>query len=146
MSKTAAIEMAAVAGLSLILTHLRDPGRTSNFEIGELLATTLSAGEKLIAVGYGDSDTCDGVARMLQTLGAQLVDEDGHSLPIAAGGKSLLRLRNIDLGSINKRVKDVTINVAVNWYNMLPGSDGVARVFAVQSAPVLCRWSGFLQR
>ncbi|KXH38637.1 glycerate kinase [Colletotrichum nymphaeae SA-01] len=130
--KTAVIEMAAAAGLTLVPANLRNPGLTTTFGVGELLAAALSAGAKRIVVGCGDSGTCDGGAGMLQALGARLIDEDGHSLPIAAGGESLLRLRNIDLGGIDKRVRDVTIEVAVNWNNVLSGPDGVARVFGAQ--------------
>ncbi|GKT59791.1 glycerate kinase [Colletotrichum tofieldiae] len=130
--KTAVIEMAAAAGLSLVPAHLRDPGLTTTFGVGELLAAALGAGAKRIVVGCGDSGTCDGGAGMLQALGARLIDQDGHSLPIAAGGESLLGLANIDLGGVDKRLKDVSIEVAVNWNNVLSGPEGVARVFGAQ--------------
>ncbi|KAI8232757.1 Glycerate kinase [Colletotrichum sp. SAR 10_99] len=130
--KTAVIEMAAAAGLSLVPTHLRNPGVTTTFGVGELLAAAAGAGAKKIIVGCGDSGTCDGGAGMLQALGARLIDQDGLTLPIAAGGESLLRLANIDLGGIDKRIEDVDIEVAVNWNNVLSGPDGVARVFGKQ--------------
>ncbi|KAH0440925.1 hypothetical protein CcaCcLH18_02268 [Colletotrichum camelliae] len=130
--KTAVIEMAAAAGLSLVPTHLRNPGVTTTFGVGELLTAAAGAGAKKIIVGCGDSGTCDGGAGMLQALGARLIDQDGLTLPIAAGGESLLRLANIDLGGIDKRIKDVDIEVAVNWNNVLSGPDGVARVFGKQ--------------
>ncbi|KAF3809909.1 Glycerate kinase [Colletotrichum gloeosporioides] len=130
--KTAVIEMAAAAGLSLVPTHLRNPGVTTTFGVGELLTAAAGAGAKKIIVGCGDSGTCDGGAGMLQALGARLIDQDGLTLPIAAGGESLLRLANIDLGGIDKRIEDVDIEVAVNWNNVLSGPDGVARVFGKQ--------------
>ncbi|KAF6823711.1 glycerate kinase [Colletotrichum plurivorum] len=130
--KTAVIEMAAAAGLSLVPAHLRNPGLTTTFGVGELLAAAVSAGAKRIVVGCGDSGTCDGGAGMLQALGARLIDQDGHALPIAAGGESLLRLANIDLGGIDKRIKGISIEVAVNWNNILAGPEGVARVFGTQ--------------
>ncbi|KAJ0166206.1 Glycerate kinase [Colletotrichum tanaceti] len=132
MPKTAVIEMAAAAGLSLVPAELRNPGLTTTFGVGELLAAALGAGVKRIVVGCGDSGTCDGGAGMLQALGARLIDHDGHSLPIAAGGESLLGLANIDLGGTDKRLKDVSIEVAVNWNNVLSGPEGVARVFGAQ--------------
>ncbi|KAJ0383986.1 hypothetical protein COL922a_009324 [Colletotrichum nupharicola] len=130
--KTAVIEMAAAAGLSLVPTHLRNPGVTTTFGMGEILTAAAGVGAKKIIVGCGDSGTCDGGAGMLQALGARLIDQDGLTLPIAAGGESLLRLANIDLGGIDKRIKDVDIEVAVNWNNVLSGPDGVARVFGKQ--------------
>ncbi|GKT51473.1 glycerate kinase [Colletotrichum spaethianum] len=130
--RTAVVEMAAAAGLSLVPAHLRDPGSTTTFGVGELLTAALGAGAKRIVVGCGDSGTCDGGAGMLQALGARLIDQDGHPLPIAAGGGSLLGLANIDLRDVDKRLKDVTIEVAVNWNNVLSGPEGVARVFGAQ--------------
>ncbi|KAL0944962.1 glycerate kinase [Colletotrichum truncatum] len=130
--KTGVVEMAAAAGLSLVPAHLRNPGLTTTFGVGELLKAAVGAGAKRIVVGCGDSGTCDGGAGMLQALGARLIDQDGHTLPIAAGGESLLRLANIDLSGIDNRVKDMNIEVAVNWDNVLCGPEGVARVFGAQ--------------
>ncbi|WYZ44749.1 hypothetical protein EsH8_VIII_000065 [Colletotrichum jinshuiense] len=129
---TAVIEMAAAAGLSLVPVHMRNPGATTTFGVGELLAAAVGAGAQRIVVGCGDSGTCDGGAGMLQALGARLIDQDGHLLPIAAGGESLLHLANIDLGGVDKRIKNVAIEVAVNWNNVLSGPEGVARVFGAQ--------------
>ncbi|KAF9880190.1 hypothetical protein CkaCkLH20_02144 [Colletotrichum karsti] len=131
-AKTAVIEMAAAAGLSLVPPQLRNPGITTTFGVGELLTAAIGAGAERIVVGCGDSGTCDGGAGMLQALGARLIDQDGLTLPIAAGGESLLRLANIDLGGIDKRIRDVRIEVAVNWENVLSGPEGVARVFGRQ--------------
>jgi glycerate kinase len=71
---------------------------------------------------------------MLQALGAVLLDKKGQPLPTAAGGESLASLTAFDLSHVDKRVRDrqVTIEVAVNWSNILCGPKGVARVFGKQ--------------
>ncbi|KAL2753114.1 hypothetical protein ACRALDRAFT_1066042 [Sodiomyces alcalophilus JCM 7366] len=130
--KTAVIEMAAAAGLSLVPQHLRNPGLTTTYGVGELIMAALDAGAARIVVGCGDSGTCDGGAGMLQALGARLLDEEGRELPPAGGGESLLRLASVDLGGMDARVKKTAIEVAVNWSNVLCGPQGVARVFGAQ--------------
>lgn len=130
--RTAVIEMAAAAGLSLVPNHLRNPGLTTTFGVGELIIAALDEGAERIVVGCGDSGTCDGGAGMLQALGARLLDHDGLPIPTCGGGESLTRLANIDLTKIDERVKKASIEVAVNWTNVLCGPKGVARVFGAQ--------------
>ncbi|KAH7376871.1 glycerate kinase [Plectosphaerella cucumerina] len=130
--RTAVIEMAAAAGLSLVPNHLRNPGLTTTFGVGELILAALDEGAERIVVGCGDSGTCDGGAGMLQALGARLLDHDGLPIPTCGGGESLTRLANIDLTKIDERVKKASIEVAVNWTNVLCGPKGVARVFGAQ--------------
>ncbi|KAK7415027.1 hypothetical protein QQX98_006165 [Neonectria punicea] len=129
---TAVIEMAAAAGLSLVPSNQRYPGSTTTFGVGELILAALDAGASRILVGCGDSGTCDGGAGMLQALGARLLDADGVSLPIAAGGESLLGLASIDLSRVDDRVAKTQIDVAVNWHNVLCGPGGVANIFGPQ--------------
>lgn len=82
---TAVVEMAAVAGLSLVPHGLRDPGATTTYGVGELIRAALDTGVRRILVGCGDSGTSDGGAGALQALGARLLDEDGFDLPKAGG-------------------------------------------------------------
>ncbi|GAB2839947.1 glycerate kinase [Streptomyces deserti] len=127
---TAVVEMAAVAGLSLVPRDLRDPGATTTYGVGELILTALDMGVRRILVGCGDSGTSDGGAGALQALGARLLDEDGHELPY--GGRELPRLHRIDPSGLDPRLKDVELLVACNPYNVLCGERGVARVFGPQ--------------
>ncbi|KAK0385965.1 hypothetical protein NLU13_7139 [Sarocladium strictum] len=133
-TKTGVIEMAAAAGLSLVPEAMRNPGVTSTYGVGELITLCLNAGCQRIVVGCGDSGTCDGGAGMLQALGAVLLDRNGASLPEAAGGESVVTLHSIDLSGVDNRLLtgQVTIEVAVNWINVLCGPTGVARVFGKQ--------------
>ncbi|MYY80041.1 glycerate kinase, partial [Streptomyces sp. SID335] len=127
---TAVVEMAAVAGLSLVPRDLRDPGATTTYGVGELIRAALDAGARRILVGCGDSGTSDGGAGALQALGARLLDLDGRELP--RGGRELTRLNRIDPSGIDPRLADTEIRVACNPYNVLCGERGVARVFGPQ--------------
>ncbi|MFI6372882.1 glycerate kinase [Streptomyces sp. NPDC050546] len=127
---TAVVEMAAVAGLSLVPRDLRDPGATTTYGVGELIRSALDLGVRRILVGCGDSGTSDGGAGALQALGARLLDEEGRELPY--GGAGLARLHRVDPRGLDPRLAEVELLVACNPYNVLCGERGVARVFGPQ--------------
>ncbi|MGX1633157.1 glycerate kinase, partial [Streptomyces albidoflavus] len=127
---TAVVEMAAVAGLSLVPRTARDPGRTTTRGVGELITAALDAGATHVLVGCGDSGTSDGGAGALQALGARLLDADG--LELGPGGVELSRLARIDTAGLDPRLARTGIKVACNPYNVLCGERGVARVFGPQ--------------
>lgn len=127
---TAVVEMAAVAGLSLVPRSLRDPGATTTYGVGELIRAALGTGVRRVLVGCGDSGTSDGGAGALQALGARLLDADGRELP--PGGRELNRLDRVDPSGLDPRLADVELLVACNPYNVLCGERGVARVFGPQ--------------
>ncbi|MEV0552972.1 MULTISPECIES: glycerate kinase [unclassified Streptomyces] len=129
-AETAVVEMAAVAGLSLVPHGLRDPGATTTYGVGELIRAALDTGVRRILVGCGDSGTSDGGAGALQALGARLLDEDGFELP--QGGRELTRLHHIDPKGLDPRLAHTELLVACNPYNVLCGERGVARVFGPQ--------------
>ncbi|MFH9327560.1 glycerate kinase [Streptomyces althioticus] len=127
---TAVVEMAAVAGLSLVPRTRRDPGATTTYGVGELVRAALDQGVRRILVGCGDSGTSDGGAGALQALGARLLDAEGVELP--AGGRELTRLASVDVTGLDPRLGGVELVVACNPYNVLCGERGVARVFGPQ--------------
>lgn len=127
---TAVVEMAAAAGLRLVPRDMRDPSITTSFGVGELILAALDAGATRILIGCGDSGICDGGSGMAQALGAKLTDANGNNL--GPGGIELARLAKIDPTGIDPRLADVTVDVAVNWHNIMLGPNGVARVFGPQ--------------
>ncbi|MFI0978666.1 glycerate kinase [Streptomyces sp. NPDC021093] len=127
---TAVVEMAAVAGLSLVPRSLRDPGATTTFGVGELVRAALDHGARRVLVGCGDSGTSDGGAGALQALGARLLDSRGEELPY--GGSALSRLHRIDATGLDPRLAVTELLVACNPHNILCGPHGVARVFGPQ--------------
>ncbi|KAH7397701.1 glycerate kinase family protein [Cadophora sp. MPI-SDFR-AT-0126] len=131
-SKTAVIEMAAAAGLRLVPRDARDPGSTTTYGVGQLILAALDDGAEHIILGCGDSGTCDGGAGMVQALGGRLLDIHGAELPRSGGGNNLFKLHDIDLTGLDPRLRNVNIEVACNWHNVLCGPKGVARVFGPQ--------------
>ncbi|KAL4938826.1 hypothetical protein BDV06DRAFT_231503 [Aspergillus oleicola] len=130
--KTAVIEMAAAAGLSLVPKDCRNPCITTTFGVGQLMAAALDEGVEKVIIGCGDSGTSDGGAGMLQALGARLVGRDGQNLPRARGGQSLVSLAGVDFSKMHPRLKEVAIEAVCNWTNVLCGPQGVARVYGPQ--------------
>ncbi|MGW2019216.1 glycerate kinase family protein [Streptomyces sp. NPDC001927] len=151
---SAVVEMAAVAGLSLVPAGRRDPGATTTFGVGELIRAALDAGARRVLVGCGDSGTSDGGAGALQALGARLLDTEGAELPL--GGMALNRLDRIDATGLDPRLDEAELLVACNPYNVLCGERGVARVFGPQKgaspeqveelSAALERWAAVLGR
>jgi glycerate 2-kinase len=128
--RTAVIEMAAAAGLSLVPRDRRDPTKTTSRGVGELMLAAMTNGAQRILVGCGDSGINDGGMGMAKALGARFLDE--HNQELGEGGGELARLCRIDMSRLDPRLAEVEIDAAVNQHNMLLGPKGVARVFAPQ--------------
>ncbi|MFB8349004.1 glycerate kinase family protein [Streptomyces niveus] len=151
---TAVVEMAAVAGLSLVPAGLRDPGSTTTYGVGELIRAALDLGARRVLVGCGDSGTSDGGAGALQALGARLTDHHGREL--APGGAALGELVRVDTSGLDRRLAATELLVACNPFNVLCGPQGVARVFGPQKgagpadvevlSAALERWATVLTR
>ena len=129
--RTAVIEMAAVAGLKLVPRNQRNPLITTTYGVGELILEALDLGVDHILIGCGDSGTSDGGAGMAQALGVHFYDKKQQIVDIQ-GGEDLLKVDSIVTTHIDRRLQDVSINVACNWKNILCGEKGVARVFGPQ--------------
>jgi len=127
---TAAIEMAAASGLTLLDEAERDPTRTSTAGTGDLLLTALSAGFDRILIGMGGSATNDGSAGLAQALDARLLDADGNELP--PGGSALIRLASIDLAARDSRLARADIVAMTDVTNPLCGPDGASLVYGPQ--------------
>lgn len=127
---TAVIEMAAAAGLPLLLPHERDPLRATTHGVGELILHALDAGCHSIILGLGGSATNDGGAGMAQALGARLLDASGEELP--PGAAALASLASIDISRLDARLRNVKISVACDVTNPLTGPRGASAVYGPQ--------------
>ncbi len=127
---TAVIEMASASGLERLTPDEYDPWQASTYGTGELIRAALDRRCRRILVGVGGSATVDGGVGALQALGARFLDRYGHELP--PGGGALSRLKKIDLSPLDKRLAEVTIEVACDVTNPLTGPEGAAPVYAPQ--------------
>ena len=127
---TAVIEMAAASGLHLVNPDERNPMLTTTFGTGELIKQALDSGVTHIILGIGGSATNDGGMGMAQALGARFYDKSGADL--GYGGGALSELARIDLSGLDKRLADVTLEVACDVDNPLCGPKGASHVFGPQ--------------
>jgi glycerate 2-kinase len=127
---TAAIEMAAASGLTLIKDKERNPLITSTYGTGELIRAALIQGAKRLVIGIGGSATNDAGAGAMSALGARFLDESGHELP--PGGAALSMLASIDMSGFCFPTGDIEVNVACDVTNPLCGPTGASAVFGPQ--------------
>ncbi len=128
--RTAAIEMAACAGLPLVPPDQRDPRITTTYGVGELILAALDAGCRHFIIGIGGSATNDGGAGMAQALGAALLTGDNKA--IARGGAALATLSSISIESLDPRIQKCTVQVACDVTNPLYGPTGASAVYGPQ--------------
>ena len=130
--ETAAVEMAAAAGLPLVPLDRRDPRRTTTYGVGELIRETLRTGPKQIIVGLGGSATNDGGAGAMQALGVQFWDISGKQLPEPLTGGDLASLARIDADALRAQFLGVEIVIASDVTNPLLGPSGASAVYGPQ--------------
>ncbi|MGJ7919065.1 glycerate kinase family protein [Neobacillus sp. LXY-4] len=128
--KTAIIEMASASGIELINKEQRNPLVTTTYGTGQLIKQALDNGVTRILIGIGGSATNDGGVGMLQALGVSFKDQNGAEL--SWGGGALNQLRTIDISGLDKRIKDVQIDVACDVTNPLIGANGASAIFGPQ--------------
>ena len=128
--RTAAIEMAACAGLPLVPPEKRDPRITTTYGVGELILAALDRGCRHFIIGIGGSATNDGGAGMAQALGASLLTDEGTE--IARGGAALATLSRISTATLDARLQECTFEVACDVSNPLCGPMGASAVYGPQ--------------
>ncbi|HKV02465.1 MAG TPA: glycerate kinase [Ktedonobacteraceae bacterium] len=127
---TAALEMAAAAGLPLVPPERRDPRISTTYGVGELILAALDHGSRHFIIGIGGSATNDGGAGMAQALGAKLLTNEGTD--IARGGAALATLAHISPATLDTRLQACTVEVASDVTNPLCGPTGASAVYGPQ--------------
>jgi glycerate kinase len=128
--KTAVIETAAAAGLTLLKPSGRNPLLATTFGVGELIAAAIEAGCTTIILGAGGSATVDGGIGMLQALGVNFMDRQGK--PVGRGGGELIKIHSINRGDCPGFIGRVRFIVAADVQNTLCGKHGAAMVYGPQ--------------
>ena len=142
--KTAIIEMAAAAGLTLLPPEKRNPLYTTTYGVGEILRDAIHKGCRHFIIGIGGSATNDGGLGMLQALGWQMLDSSGEAVSHNALG--LERLAVIDDSTVLPELKECTFRIACDVTNPLLGAEGCSAVFGPQKGappnkiPLMDKW------
>lgn len=128
--KTAIIEMAGAAGITLVPPELRNPLNTTTYGVGEVIKDAIGKGCRHFIIGIGGSATNDGGIGMLQALGVELLDEGGKQVPFGAHGVEKLAAINCEHMLPELRVCDFRIACDVD--NPLCGENGCSHIFGPQ--------------
>ncbi len=128
--KTAVIEMAAAAGITLVPADKKDPMESTTYGVGELIRDAIGRGCRHFIVGIGGSATNDGGTGMLSALGYAFLDAAGNPIPL--GAKGLEVLASISADHVLPELEECTFRTACDVTNPLCGPRGCSAVFAPQ--------------
>lgn len=128
--KTAVIEMAAAAGITLLSSDKLNPLLTTTYGVGELIKLAIEHGCRHFIIGIGSSSTNDGGVGMLQALGYGFLDDKGEQ--IEKGALGLKNLVSIDDSHVYGELKNCTFKVACDVKNTLCGERGCSAVYGPQ--------------
>lgn len=127
--RTAIMDMAAAAGLTLVPEGRLDPLAASTRGVGTMILDAASRGCREIIIGLGGSATTDAGTGMLAALGYRFLDAEGNIL--TSCGASLQKIVRI-LPPGNNPLEGIRITAACDVRNPLFGPEGAAYVFAPQ--------------
>jgi len=127
---TAIIEMAQVAGLSLLKSTEYDPLNTHTYGLGDLIRSVLDLNCTKIILAVGGSGTLDMGFGALRALGFRFLDKNGNE--VRGGGGNLNSILTIDAGNFDSRLLQVDFQIACDVDNPLLGAFGAAFVFGKQ--------------
>ena len=128
-NKLAVIEMAAAAGLPLIMGE-KEPKKATTYGVGELILDAINKGVRSFIIGIGGSATNDGGVGMLAALGYRFYDKTGAEIsPTPLGIKELT---TIDITGAHPALKECEFTVACDVDIPLCGENGCSYIFAPQ--------------
>jgi glycerate kinase len=129
--RTAVVELADAAGLTLLTAEQRDPKVTTTYGVGELFRNAVSfPGVNRVIVGLGGSATNDAGAGLLAALGMRFWDGEGQEL--ALGGAALSHLARVDRTGLFVEPDAVEVLIACDVDNPLTGPRGASAIFGPQ--------------
>lgn len=128
--KTAVLEMSGAAGITLVPPDQRNPLRTTTYGVGEVILDAIKKGCRRFIVGIGGSATNDGGIGMLQALGYDLLDKEGHPVPFGACGLSVLA--SISDSHVLPELSQCSFKIACDVTNPLCGTNGASAIYGPQ--------------
>lgn len=145
--RTAVLEMAEAAGITLVKPEDRDPLRATTYGVGEMIRDAIGKGCRRFLVGIGGSATNDGGVGMLQALGYGFLDVSGRS--IAPGAVGLADLAVITTHKVMPELAQCEFKIACDVTNPLCGPQGCSAIYGPQkgAAPhTIAQMDGWLAR
>lgn len=131
VGRTAIIEAAGAAGLTLLRPEERDPRYATTLGVGQTIRHAIGQGCRRFVIGLGGSATNDGGAGMLQALGFSLWQADGTLVKVP-GAAGLAHLSRITAEHVLPELKYCEFYVACDVSTPLCGPRGCSAVFGPQ--------------
>jgi glycerate kinase len=130
-SRTAIVEMAAAAGLTLLRPEQRNPLNTTTYGTGQLVRAAINHGAQRILLAAGGSATVDGGVGAVMALGWRFLAKDGQEIGFGGGQLShIARIVAPTAAACPERSRGVEVLCDVD--NPLCGEQGAARVYGPQ--------------
>ena len=130
--KTAAIEMAEAAGLTLVPIEKRNPLNTTTYGVGELVVDAFDKGCREFIIAIGGSATNDCGTGMAQSLGVKFFDSKGKEITFPMTGAATGEVDEIEIGSMDPRIAESKFTIACDVRNPLLGLEGASFIYGPQ--------------
>lgn len=127
-SRTAVMEMASAAGLTLV--NEKKPMIATTYGVGEMILDAAKRGCEKVIIGIGGSATNDGGIGMLQAFGYQFLDKNRKDV-----GKGVVALGKVEMiiaDKVNPLISKIKFQVACDVDNPLYGEKGATYIFGAQ--------------
>lgn len=129
-SRTAIIEMAAAAGITLVTEEEKNPLLATTYGVGEMILDAIEKGCRNFIIGIGGSATNDCGIGMLKALGFSFTDENGEDP--GEGGQALAKVASIRTEGKNPLLDDCHFRIACDVTNPLCGENGSTYIYGPQ--------------
>ena len=128
--KMAIMEMANVAGLTLVPDKSKNPMNTTTYGVGEMILDAAEKGCREFLIGIGGSGTNDGGLGMLSALGVDFTEADGNNAGIY--GRDVIGVEAVDITKMNPVLKECHFTIMSDVTNPLCGEMGSSAIFGPQ--------------
>ncbi|MGN0347351.1 MAG: glycerate kinase [Lachnospiraceae bacterium] len=128
--KLAIMEMANVAGITMVSDYSKNPMNTTTYGVGEMILDAAGKGCREFIIGIGGSATNDGGLGMLSALGVHFYKEDGKKTGIY--GRDVAKVAKVDISNMAEVLKECHFTIMSDVRNPLCGPMGSSAIFGPQ--------------
>ena len=133
--RTAVMEMASAAGITLVPPDKKNPLLATTYGVGEMILHAIENGCLDFIIGIGGSATNDGGIGMLKALGFKFGDKNGED--VGEGGQALAKVVTINSSNVNSKLSLCNFKVACDVTNPLYGENGATYIYGPQKGVTL---------
>ena len=128
--KLAVMEMANVAGITMVADRSKNPMNTTTYGVGEMILDAANRGCREFIIGIGGSATNDGGLGMLTALGVEFYNKEGKKAGIF--GRDVMRVDRVDTSHLAEVLKECHFTIMCDVTNPLCGEMGSSAIYGPQ--------------